>query len=406
LLYIDLDDFKKVNDTAGHDIGDLLIIEASKRIVEATRNSDLTSRVTTSKEDIAARIGGDEFMVLLASINKVDDVALICKRIIELVSQPYLIGEFELIIGTSIGVTVAPIDGEDAEMLIKNADLAMYQSKSKGKNQYQFYTDALNVSVLKKFTMESDLRAALVKNEFRLLYQPKIDFKKNRIVGVEALIRWHHAINGQIPPNKFIPVAEESNSILEIGNWVIEQGIRQVAQWREQGLGNLSVAINISAIQLQRQDVTSLIRRSLKKHQVKASQIEVEITETAIMSSEKEIIDQLQSLSDMGIKLWLDDFGTGYSSLSHLRELPIHGIKIDRMFIHELDREGSDNDIVSAIIGLVRAMNLDLIAEGVETKHQLDLLSEKGCELVQGYYFYKPMNPSDFTKLIASTRSH
>ncbi len=406
VLFIDLDDFKRVNDTLGHDVGDELLKEASFRIVGSLRAEDIAGITAEIGQNLnVSRLGGDEFTIILPNIKSPLDASIVAKRIIGNLAEPFFLKQRDVTIGTSIGITVFPDDGTDAKSMLKNADIAMYQAKENGKNQYQFFTQKMNDNALAKLAIESSLRKALKKNELTLHYQPKIKLPENLIVGAEALIRWHHPENGWISPASFIPIAEETGLILAIGEWVIEQACRDLKALKIQGLADIGIAINVSSQQIHQQEVDTIVALNLELHELDAPQLEIEITETALLEDDSNTRDLLQKLRDRGMKVWLDDFGTGYSSLSHLRQFSVSGVKIDRSFISDVHTNENDEKLVSAIISMADSLSIPVIAEGIENPQHLEVLVKNRCHLAQGYYFSPPVPLQDFMELLKSSAS-
>jgi len=387
LLYLDLDNFKRVNDAFGHTAGDDLLIEVAGRLAGLLRTGDTM-----------ARLGGDEFLILLSEVENINDVSVIAVRLIESLKQPFYHGEIEYFISASIGVTVAPEDSSDAKSLVKYADNAMYRAKSLGRNNYQFFTPELDAQAHQRISMEMNLRKALENEEFELYYQPIVHIATEEIVGAEALIRWRH--NGElVPPGDFIPLAEDSGLILPLGEWVFAAAARQAGIWQAYGY-DIGVSVNISSRQFTGQDLVALLQKCLIAEKLDPGRLCLEITESMIMGdliSAQRIMDALR---DVGMKLYLDDFGTGYSSLAYLHRLPIDGLKIDRSFIRTIANDSGTQLIVSAIVSLSRILNLTIVAEGVETKAQKQVLSEMSDMLIQGYMTSPPVSAEQFQGLL------
>jgi PAS domain S-box-containing protein len=416
VLFLDLDRFKNINDTLGHHIGDLLLKEVAERIKKALRTSDgayrggaqdgaaarkgdddfaLVSRRYKGDSRIAsvARMGGDEFTLMLTHLNHAEDAARVAQRIVDSLALPFNFDGEEVFISTSIGIALFPLDGGDAQSLRKNADSAMYYAKEEGGNNYQFFQQALKKEASARLSLESDLRKALPQDQFVLHYQPQIDIVTRKIFGVEALIRWQHPRLGLVPPLEFIPLAEETGLIVGISEWVLHKACEQVRAWHQAGVGDVVVAVNIASPVFRRLNLTSVISSALKASGLDAKYLELEVTESIMMQQLDNVLQTLRKLKDMNIKLSLDDFGTGYSSLSYLQKFPIDTLKIDRSFVSNIDKpEGSA--IVLAIIAMARALNLQVIAEGVETPSQEQFLLAAGCAAMQGYLFSRPL-PAD-----------
>lgn len=388
VCYMDLDHFKDVNDTLGHQAGDSLLQMVSSRLQTCIR-----------AEDTLARIGGDEFVIMLNDIVDAEAVAGISRKIIAEVGLPYAFGNEELRVTPSIGISMCPQDGRDSESLLKNADSAMYQAKQSGRATYHFYTEALHEKAMERMKIERLLRRAIELNEFELYYQPQVDMMTEKIVGCEALIRWNHPGMGQVSPAQFIPVAEHSNLIVEIGIWVMNEVCRQARLWQDQGL-NLKVSFNVSARQFMRpDDLLQSLRRAISVSGVNPEMMELELTESLLLDPQG-MTAVLSEINAMGVSLALDDFGTGYSSLSYLRRFPIHVLKIDRSFVSDADHDPNDAEMVKTIIGMAHNLRMKLVAEGVETAAQAWLLRTEGCEVAQGYYFSRPLQVAAFNALL------
>ncbi|MEW5756586.1 MAG: EAL domain-containing protein [Pseudomonadota bacterium] len=380
LLFIDLDRFKYVNDTLGHNIGDLMLVEVAGRITRCLR-----------KTDTVARLGGDEFTVILGEIQRSTNTEKIAQDIIDALQRKFDIAGHEIYVGASVGIAIYPEDGADLEVLVKNADIAMYQAKSAGRGNYKFFTPELNAASQRRAELENDLRKAIADEEFTLYYQPKFALKSRRLVGLEALIRWVHPVKGIVSPAEFIPVAEETGCILQIDQWVLEAATRQLKQWYAQTGRVPRVSVNLSARQFEHTGLVGTVERALGDARVAPGLLELEITEGVIMKDAKAASLVLSRLREMGVFISVDDFGTGYSSLSYLKKLPLHVLKIDRSFIMDIERDDDDKAIVASIISMGHSLNLEVLAEGIETEGQLRLLSDMGCDLGQGYLFSRPV---------------
>jgi diguanylate cyclase (GGDEF)-like protein/PAS domain S-box-containing protein len=389
ILLLDLNRFKYINDSLGHSQGDLLLQEVASRLKESVRDTDTV-----------ARLGGDEFVVILTKIETLDELRQISHKISESLSLPIPMSGREIIISASIGTTVFPHDGVDGETLIRNADIAMYQAK-KDRANIRCYHEKMNTESLKILELESELRLALKRDQFVLHYQPKVELATGRIIGAEALLRWRHPQRGMIPPGDFIPLAEETGEILPIGEWVLNEAVRQVKQWQLENLLRCPAAVNVSAKQFQHYDLADFIRRVLKKHDLQPDLLEVELTESMLMKNPKATVEQLIELKRLGVKISLDDFGTGYSSLNYLRRFPVDFLKIDRSFIAEINQDESANSVAKSVVAIAQSLGLKTIAEGVETKEQLDFLLGCGCYAMQGYYYSKPLEAEEFVKMLA-----
>ena len=385
ILFIDLDRFKNVNDSLGHGVGDQILQEAAKRLTANVRTGDTVSR-----------LGGDEFVVLFPRVRTEGNLADLTIKLREQLQLPYTVDGISLHITPSIGIAVYPDDGEDPNTLIKNADAAMYLAKEKGRNNYQFYTPTLNAKTLDRLKLESDLRSAIDAGDFELHYQPQIIGSSGQLWGLEALIRWRHRERGLISPAEFIPLAEETGLIVGLGDWVLVQAVKQLAEWRRQGHNHLVVSVNISALQFRQGDFLDRVKHILQEAQLVPDAIELELTETMLMQDVQSAIQTLKGLRELGFRIAIDDFGTGFSSLNYLRHLPINVLKIDQSFVREMLQEPESLAIVESIIALAQALGKETIAEGVETRAEFDVLQARGCRLMQGYFFARPMPPVIF----------
>jgi diguanylate cyclase (GGDEF)-like protein len=389
VLFLDLDGFKHINDSLGHPTGDKLLQSIAKRLVGCVRTSDTVSRQ-----------GGDEFVVLLTESRQWEDSVVVAERILKAVAQSHPIENHDLHVTTSIGVSVYPDDGEDAETLIRNADIAMYQAKEKGRNGYQFFKPAMNVRAVERQSIESSLRSALKNEEFVLRYQPKVDLQTGLITGAEALIRWNHPLRGELAPGQFVSIAEDSGLIRQIGRWVLREACEQARTWLNEGLPPISIAVNVSAVELSDETYVQRIYATLSETGMDPSSLELELTESVLMRHAHSAAIILQALRRTGIQVALDDFGTGYSSLSYLRDFPIDSVKIDRSFVDEVTSVVEDTSIVKAVIGMARNMGLRVVAEGVENMDQLEFLRAHACDEAQGYFFSRPVDPDAFAELL------
>ncbi len=392
VLFIDLDRFKKINDTLGHHIGDLLLKEVSLRLKTCTRKSDIVSR-----------FGGDEFVVMLTEVARERDIATVVENITAAVSKPCPdLDGHEIITSPSVGISVYPRDGEDIETLLLNADAAMYKAKKSGRGQYRFFDPSLNTVSVEKFALEQRMPSAITRGEFILHYQPKVRLQDYRVVGLEALIRWRHPHHGMIFPLDFIGIAEETGLIMDLGVWVVEAACRQLKSWRAAGMDLIPIAVNVSPLELKDRAYVNRFQNILKQHDIPLKYIEIEVTENAFIDDRDIVINNLKSLFDKGVKIFLDDFGTGFSSLDHIRFLPVNSLKIDRSFIQDIRNSYHDNPIVSSTIMLAKKLNLTVVAEGVETSDQLISLRVAGCEQVQGYLFSRPVSENKIREFIIS----
>ena len=381
VLYLDVDRFKLVNDSHGHAIGDKLLQIIAERIKGCLR-----------AEDTLARFGGDEFTVLLPQIRKQEDAGGVAKKIIECISTPFLIDKQEIFTSTSIGIAMFPGNGETLESLVKSADTAMYHVKATGKNGYQFFCETMNDIYSCHLTIERDMHRALEQHQFEIFFQKKVNPKTCQVVGMEALLRWHHPEKGMVMPSDFIPMAEQSALIVPIGDWVLRATCKEICRWREQGLPKLKVSINISAVQLEQEDFVRKIITTLDDFNLSGDYLELEITEYGLMKNRENVALKLRRLSDLGITIAIDDFGTGYSSLSYLQKFPVHTLKIDRSFVKDIDATTKETCIVDAIASMAKGLKLHMVAEGIETVSQLNYLKNLGCVEVQGFLFDKPQS--------------
>jgi diguanylate cyclase (GGDEF)-like protein len=384
-----LDGFKHINDSLGHPTGDKLLQSIAKRLVGCVRGSDTVSRQ-----------GGDEFVVLLSEVEKAEDPAITARRMLEAVAEAHTINQHDLHVTTSIGVSVFPDDGLDAETLIKNADTAMYQAKETGRQSYQFFKPAMNVRAVQRQSIEESLRRALDRGEFALHYQPKIDLRTGDVTGAEALVRWTHPTQGPVSPAEFIPVAEDCGLILPIGRWVLRQACKQAVLWVNAGLPLRTIAVNISAMEFREDNFLENVFTTLKEVGLAASALELELTESVLMKRAESAAGVLRTLREGGVQVAIDDFGTGYSSLSYLRKFPIDALKIDQSFVRQISTAPDDATIVTAIISMGRSLKLRVVAEGVETQEELSFLQTHHCDEAQGYLFSRPILPQDFAKLL------
>jgi diguanylate cyclase (GGDEF)-like protein/PAS domain S-box-containing protein len=380
VVFLDLDRFKTINDTLGHPVGDKLLVEVAHRLRDSVRDSD-----------IVARLGGDEFVVVLTEVEDATAAARLADKVLQVLGQRYRLGDNELHSTASIGLAFYPNDGADGETLMKNADTAMYHAKSNGRNNIQFFTAEMNQAAVKRLMLDQDLRIAVEKKQFELHYQPQLDSRDGRIVGVEALVRWRHPHNGLVSPADFIPVAEETGLILPLGEWVLDEACRQLRAWRDDGLMGITMAVNLSAHQLHSPVLLAQVAETLKKHGLAGADLELEITESVAMHDPDASISKLKALRGLGVRLSIDDFGTGYSSLSYLKLLPIHTLKLDQSFVRDIESDSNDVAICTATIALAHNLGLAVIAEGVETEAQRLLLTSHQCDFMQGYLFSKPL---------------
>jgi len=391
VLFLDLDGFKHINDSLGHPTGDKLLQSIAKRLVECVRASDTVSRQ-----------GGDEFVVLLSEVERSEDTAITARRMLQAVAEAHSIDHHDLHVTTSIGVSVFPDDGLDAETLIKNADTAMYQAKENGRQSYKFFKPAMNVRAVERQAIEESLRRALERQEFAVHYQPKVSLKTGEITGAEALLRWTHPVRGPIPPGQFIPIAEDCGLIRPIGNWILREACRQARAWLDAGLPLASMAVNISAVQFRNENFLQGVFSTLEETGLDPKYLELELTESVLMKHAESTEVILKTLRARGVQLAVDDFGTGYSSLSYLRRFAIDALKIDQSFVRQITTTPSETTIVTAVISMGRSLNLRVVAEGVETTEELAFLQAHQCDQAQGYYFSRPVAAPQFADLLGT----
>jgi diguanylate cyclase (GGDEF)-like protein len=391
VLFVDLDRFKEINDSLGHSAGDALLRTASRRIRECVRSADTV-----------ARFGGDEFVIILHIIGRVEDAGRVAQKVIEALRDPFDINGHELVVTSSVGVAIYPIDGEDAERLVRNADTAMYRAKQQGRDGYQLYTAAMNSRALEKLELENRLRKALRNRELTLFYQPLVDVQKGRVVGLEALLRWQHPELGLLLPEKFIPTAELSGLIVPIGHWVLREACKQAKEWHRRGL-DLVVSVNLSPRQFQQPDLTGQVRAALQENNLEGHYLELEITEGSAMQDIESSIRILRDLKSLGVRISIDDFGTGYSSLSYLKNFPVDTLKLDQSFVRDITRP-QDAAIASGIISMAHNLDLNVVAEGVETEKQADVLRSNSCDRLQGYLFSVPLSAEAFDQYVTTNR--
>ena len=389
ILFLDLDGFKHINDSLGHQIGDELLQSVARHLAGCVRDSDTVSRQ-----------GGDEFVVLLSEMDQPEQAAIAARRMLQAVAQTHTVDQHSLHVTASIGISVYPDDGHDATVLIKSADTAMYQAKAGGRHSYQFFRAAMTVRAVERQLIEEGLRLALEEQQFALHYQPKIDLITGQITGAEALLRWAHPTRGPIPPLQFIPIAEDTGLIQPIGRWVLHEACRQARAWVDAGLPALTMAVNVSAIEIRTDRFLDTVIDILEETGLDPGLLELELTESVLMKHAESAASILKSLRGKGVQLAIDDFGTGYSSLSYLRKFPIDALKIDRSFIHQVTSAPEESRIITAVIGLGRSLNLRVVAEGVETQEELSFLQSHRCDEAQGYYFSRPVAAESFAALL------
>ncbi len=389
VMFIDVDHFKTINDTLGHTAGDELLLEMSRRLRDCVRD-----------DDTVARLGGDEFTIILAELRQPEDAIGVAQKILETVQVPLTIGNMPIVVTASIGIALYPVDGIDPEALLRNADSAMYRAKEAGRNTVQLCTDEMKKRAMDRLAVESRLRAALREDQLLIVYQPQISLVTGRTIGVEALVRWNDPERGVVGPASFIPIAEETRLIIPLGEWVLRTACRQMKAWHDRGSGPVRLAVNLSARQFQQQDLVEMIQSALEESQLPPDALELEITETTAMQNAEVTVDVLRALRRIGVGISIDDFGMGYSSLNYLKRFPITAVKIDRAFLGDITTDEGDAAIVSAVIGMARSLRLRVIAEGVETAEQYAFLRAKNCDEAQGYYFSRPTNPEEMSRVL------
>lgn len=389
VLFLDIDGFKMINDSKGHGMGDQILQEVAERLLKTLR-----------KSDVIARHGGDEFIVIIEELDNCSGVELIANKIVNCFQEPFHLENQDYFLTTSVGVAVYPADGQTPDMLIKNADIAMYKAKENGKNQYLFCTPVMKDVANETMELSTNLYRAIEKNELELYYQPQLSCHNNQIMGVEALIRWRHPVMGLISPAKFIPIAEKTGLILPIGEWVLRTACQQNKKWQEQGLPKIRMGVNLSLRQFHNNDLLNLVESVLKETKLAPQYLELEITETIAMKEKSYIINTLNAFRQIGVSIAIDDFGTEYSSLSYLKHLPVDRLKVAMQFIRGIGIDHKDEALAKGIIVLAKSIGMNVIAEGVETKEQLEFLKNHNCDEIQGYYFFKPLAEAEMTKLL------
>jgi diguanylate cyclase (GGDEF)-like protein/PAS domain S-box-containing protein len=391
LLFIGLDGFKNINDSLGHWIGDKVLQEAARRFQASLR-----------KGDTAARFGGDEFTMVLASVRNTAEVEAVIRNVLEALQEPFVVEHHHILISCSIGVCLWPGDGEDVEALMRNATAALQQAKQAGRNTFRFFTPAMDARAQARSRLADELSSALAQGEFHLVFQPLVDVKTGRVVAAEALLRWHNRYLGVVSPDQFVPLAEEIGLIRPIGEWLLTAACREALIWQGMGLGDISIAVNISPRQFQQGDIVGIIRRALADTRLPPWLLTVEITEGLLLSNGEEILAKMEAIRALGVSLSVDDFGTGYSSISYLKSFPVDVLKIDRSFIADMDHGTDDATMVEAIIALGHSLHMDVVAEGVETEEQLTFISAQGCDLAQGYFFSPPLSAQRFREFVTA----
>ena len=393
VMFLDLDRFKAINDTLGHSLGDQLLRIAAERLRTCVRDCDTV-----------ARLGGDEFTVIVEDVVDPQTAGVVAQKIVDTFAQPFNLLGHEVFVTTSIGITVYPDDGEQLDSLLRNADTAMYRAKGCGRNNFQFYVADMNVRARERLMLENALRRALVRDEFELYYQPRVDIYSGRVIGAEALLRWRHPDMGMIPPAEFVPILEETGMIIPVGEWALREACRQNRAWQTMELPPVRVAVNLSARQFVQKDLAGTVEQALADSGLSSAYLELEITEELLLENSLSNTATLNKLRDLGVHISIDDFGTGYSSLSYLKRLPINTLKIDKSFVRDITRDSDGAAIASAIIAMACSLRLNVLAEGVETEEQLSFLRAQGCNEIQGYSFSHPLSADDFEKLLRDGR--
>lgn len=403
LLFLDLDDFKRINDTLGHAAGDALLRTVGERLMTCVRPTDTVGR--PQEEDAVSRFGGDEFTMVLSGLRSSAEAGIVARRILKALRAPMVLEGREICVTSSIGIVFCPEDGSDSDTLLRKADAAMYLAKEKGGDTFQFYSESLNRRAVRSLNLETGLRGALENDELALHYQPQIDSRSGKIFGVEALLRWQSPDLGLVAPGEFIPLAEESDLILSLGEWALRTACAQQRLWQADGLGETRMAVNVSSRQIRKGGFAETVERILRDTGLDPSTLELEITESAFLGDERNAVETLLQLRSMGLRVALDDFGTGYSSLSHLTRFPIDTLKIDGSFVAQMGEDTQANAVVAAVIAMANRLRLTVIAEGVETAAQEESLREEGCHLVQGFLYSRPVEAAAAEELLRRSRA-
>ena len=393
VLFVDLDGFKLINDTLGHKVGDDLLKATADRIVKLLRNTDTVCRV-----------GGDEFVILLTELHSVDNAAIIAGKINEVIAEPIQLGTHQHIVTASIGVAVYPENGNSVSELTQMADAAMLVAKQGGQDGFHFYSEEMARDAEAYLDMQNELRFAREREELYLVFQPQLAVATGHLVGMEALLRWRHPRFGQVPPDQFIPIAEDSGQIVDIGRWVLAEACRQMRLWADTGIAALPISVNVSALQFQQDGFIETVKEVLHETRVEQGLLELELTETLLMTSTEKTLAKLKQLRKLGVRLAIDDFGTGYSSLAYLRQIPAQRLKIDKSFIQDVPHSMDASAVVKVIVDFGKSMEMDIMAEGVETFEQSEFLREVGCPHAQGYYYSRPLDAVAFTKWVEERR--
>ncbi len=400
VFHLNLDRFKQINDALGHRAGDMLLRMVTQRLEECLRPSDIISENTGTSNNTLSRIGGDEFIILLTDIDKVGNASQVARRVLGDLEKPFILGDQEFFVTSSIGIAVFPTDGDDVETMLKHAAVAMSHAKRRGRNTFQFYAKELNTSSKRRLGIESQLRKALDRDEIMLNYQPKVDIRTGAITGAEALMRWQHRELGMISPGEFIPIAEETGIINDLGEWALYTATQRCKDWHDAGFRDMRIAVNVSGQQFRKPRLIHTIRSALSASGLEEQYLVVELTESSIMGNPEESVATLNEIKSIGLQLSVDDFGTGYSSLSYLKRFPLDELKVDRSFIKDTPGDLDDAAITTAIIALAHSLGLHVTAEGVETEPQLQFLHGQGCDEYQGFYFSKPLPDELFLALL------
>lgn len=402
LLFLDIDNFKQINDTMGHHAGDILLKNTAKIIHQCVRKSDSVGVNGLAPDNLVARHGGDEFVLILSEIAEPEKAALVARRLLDAIPQTQIIENNEISVTASIGISIYPGDGENTDELFRHADTAMYHAKKKGRNNYQFFEASLNAAAVERFSLEQDLKTALINKDFVLYFQPQLLIEDEHVLGAEALIRWIHPVRGFVAPDQFIAIAEDCGLIVEINKWVIQAACEQSRIWRDQGLTNVRIAVNLSGYRLGEQNIVETLQKYLQFYDLDGDAIEVEVTENVLMHDTESIAETLRGIKELGVGVSLDDFGTGYSSLSYLTTFQVDAIKIDRSFVMGCTDNEKNRVIIKAIIAMGHSLGMKIVAEGIETAEHYEFLKKCGCDECQGFYFSKPVPADEFEQLFAS----